>query len=266
MYSTRPTIVIISGGWHIPASYTKLATLLETQGYQVFIPHLPSNNGARPPTAALAEDTTYIRDFVSDLIAKNHTIAVIMHSYGGQVGTNALTGLPKATSSIMNNDDDDDGKKGGILHLIYLTAFAQRENRSMSDKVEEFGQSELMPLAFEFADDNTVISRDPKNLIVGPSSVPDDEVDEYVGTMVRWNAKCMYDRGRVEKAAWREFPVSYLYTTQDRVVPVEYQRSMVEEMRREGAKVRTYEVESGHCPNFTNARMVVGYVEEILGY
>lgn len=40
--STKPVIVIISGGWHVPASYAKLTKALEAAGFEVHVPLLPS--------------------------------------------------------------------------------------------------------------------------------------------------------------------------------------------------------------------------------
>ncbi|KAI2474920.1 hypothetical protein Ptr902_13673 [Pyrenophora tritici-repentis] len=96
-----------------------------------------------------------MRDFIKGLIDKGQTIAALMHSYGGQFGTNALYDLG------LNN------RSAGVSQLIYMTAFAQEAGWSMIDKVEEFGQGDLIPLAFDFADDKTVVSRDPKTLLVG---------------------------------------------------------------------------------------------------
>lgn len=42
MAPTKPVIVIVHGGWHVPASYNKLISALEAHGYEVQIPRLPS--------------------------------------------------------------------------------------------------------------------------------------------------------------------------------------------------------------------------------
>lgn len=60
----------------------------------------------------------------------------------------------------------------------------------MMDKAQEFGNLDLVPLAFDFADDDTCLSRDPKSLIVGPGD--EAEVEAYLKIFVRWNGKCMY--------------------------------------------------------------------------
>jgi pimeloyl-ACP methyl ester carboxylesterase len=252
MAANKPIIVIVSGAWHVSESYAKLTAALKKAGHDIEVPRLPSMNLARPPTASLASDTEFIRNFVKDLVDQGRNIVALMHSYGGQVGTNALYGLQA-----------DNKKKGGVSQLIYMSAFAQPEGWSMIDKVEEFSQGDLIPLAFDFADDKTVVSRDYKMLLVGDTTLPAAEVDAYIGSLVRWNGQGMYDR--IENAAWRDVPtISYIQTTQDMTVPLVYQQSMVEVMRKAGREVRIVEIETGHCPNFTTTSEVVAAVNKFL--
>lgn len=183
MAATKPTLVLIHGGWHTPHTYTKLTSSLESLGYSVHIPHLPSMNDARPPNSDLATDTALMRGYVESLIDAGYTVIAIMHSYGGQVGTTALHGL-----SLRNRAQRH--QPGGVASLIYMCAFALPEGGSMFGKVQEFGHEHLIPLAFDFADDSCV-DRDPKALLVGPG-VEGAEAEAYVSSLVRWNGKCMY--------------------------------------------------------------------------
>ncbi|KAI1392354.1 alpha/beta-hydrolase [Hypoxylon trugodes] len=251
----KPTIVIIHGGWHTPESYEDLVTSLESSGYEVHVPRMPSMNQVRPPNAGLVEDTTLIRDYVSSLVRAGCHVAAIMHSYGGQVGTNALHGLGLEVRSAK-------GLKGGVSHLIYVTAYAGIEGSRMMDKVEEFGHMHLVPIAFDFADDGTALSRDFKGLVVGPGR---DEADTeaYVKTLSRWNGRAMYEP--LEHSAWREIPVTYVYTTADMTVPIDYQKAMVGELEKAGVEVRTWEIATGHCPNVTATRDLVETINKTLG-
>lgn len=258
MAPTKPILIIIPGGWHVPSRYNKLQSALETAGYAVQIPALPSVSEARPPVAGLSIDTAFMRAYTEKLIDGGHTVAVIMHSYSGQVGTNALCGLGVDARKA-------EGKPGGVSQLIYMTAFAVTEGKAMIDKVKEFGHEELMPLAFDFADDRTVLPRDPFYLIGEAPGLTKEEIDAYAQALAttRWNGDCMYQA--IEKCAWREIPVAYVYATKDTCVPLDYQKSMVEGMRKEGVEVGTWEVETGHCPNLTAVQGLVDVVGQILG-
>ena len=58
--------------------------------------------------------------------------------------------------------------KRGVGYLFYRFAFALTDGVSIFDKVKEFWHEHLLPLAFDFADDGTVLNRDPKTLLIGP--------------------------------------------------------------------------------------------------
>jgi len=251
MAALKPTLVLIPGGWHTPRTYSALTTSLKSAGYEVHVPSFPSMNGARPPNTDLASDTAHVREYVASLLDAGHTVLAIMHSYGGQVGTNALHGL-----GLQRRQEP-----GGVARLIYMCAFALPEGGSMMGKVREFGHEHLIPLAFDFAADDSCVDRDPRALLVGPG-VEDAEAEAYVSSLGRWNGKCMYQE--VARCAWREIPVTYIYTSQDVTVPLEYQKSMVDLMEAEGREVQTFELETGHCPDVTKTEEVVDIVNEVV--
>ncbi|TRX91641.1 hypothetical protein FHL15_007423 [Xylaria flabelliformis] len=250
----KPTLFIVHGGWHVPESYKKLTGALESRGYEVHLPRLPSANGTRPPNADLFTDSLLVRNYVESLVQAGRTVVVIMHSYGGQVGSNALCGLGLQARAKQF-------LPGGISHLIYMTAYAVPEGSAMMDKVKEFGNMDLVPLVFDFADDDSCLFRDPKGLMVGHGAEK-SEVDAYVNTFVRWNGKSMYQA--TEHAAWRDIPVSYIYTTADMTVPLAYQQNIVKGLEKAGCKVQTFELETGHCPNLTATEDVVQIVEKVI--
>jgi pimeloyl-ACP methyl ester carboxylesterase len=119
-----------------------------------------------------------------------------------------------------------------------------------------------MPIAFDFADDQSVVPRDPKLILVG--SGDEAEIEAYLSTHVRWNGKCMYDS--ITNSAWRQIPVSYIMTAQDSTVPVHYQQSMVDGMRSEGREVKTVQIDTGHSPNLTKTEEVVDAINDAIGW
>jgi pimeloyl-ACP methyl ester carboxylesterase len=128
MSTAIPQILIVGGGWHTPQGYEKLSEQLRSAGYDVHVPALPSVSASRPPTADLYSDTEHIRSVAVSLVEQGHEVVVLMHSYGGQVGTNALHGLGVESRR-------KEGKAGGVPHLIYLTAYAIVEGKAMIDGV-----------------------------------------------------------------------------------------------------------------------------------
>lgn len=123
MASEKPVVLIIGGGWHTPDSYGKLVKALEAAGHDVHIPRHPSLEQVRPPTAGLADDSKNIRECTEKLVDAGRRVVAVMHSYGGQVGTNALTGLGVDARAKH-------GKPGGVSELVYVAAFALHEGGS----------------------------------------------------------------------------------------------------------------------------------------
>lgn len=252
----KPTLLIVHGGWHVPDSYHKLTSALQSAGFEVHIPRYLSVNQSRPPNADLASDSDLIRSYATSLIEAGRDIAVLMHSYGGQIGTNSLYGLSKKARSA-------EGKSGGISHLIYMAAFAMPQGKSMVDKVKEFGHMDRMPVAFGFDEDQSCVANYPKEGLIGEpyaSQLDPEELKAYIASLVRWNGKCMYLPIQTTPA-WRdESKIYYIYTSADLTVPVDYQKNMVEYMEKEGKIVKTVELDSGHSPNLTAAKAVVDAV------
>ncbi|KAI1505025.1 hypothetical protein F5X99DRAFT_369243 [Biscogniauxia marginata] len=181
-----------------------------------------------------------------------------MHSYGGQVGTNSLYGLSKNARAAKGL-----ACGGGVSHLIYMAAFAMPEGKSMTDKVAEFGHMDRMPVAFGFDEDQSCVANYPKEGLVGEpyaDQLDPEELETYIASLVRWNGKCMYLSLQNTPAWHDEAEIYFLYTLGDLTVPVDYQRSMVQYMEKEGKKVQTVELDTGHSPNLTMTKEVVAAV------
>lgn len=130
----------------------------------------------------------------------------------------------------------------------------------MAGLVKEMGHEELMPIAFDFADDKSVVCRDPKAQLIGTDG-DEAEVQAYLDSLVLWNGQCMYDS--ITKTAWRDIPVAYIHTTADMTVPHDYQKHMVAQMEAAGNTVKTFVLETGHGPNLTATDGVVAAVKEV---
>lgn len=252
--STKPTLLLIHGAWHYPASYGAFTSALRHAGFEVHCPRLLTMNGSRPPNADLTSDTDLIRSYATSLVDAGRTVAVVMHSYGGQVGTNALFGLSKKARATQ-------GLPGGISHLIYMCGFALPEGKSMVDKVDEFGHMDRMPVAFNFDQDQSCVPNYPKEGLVGEPFV--DRIDskvanDFFASLGRFNGKGMY-QGIENTSAWRDdTKICYIQTLGDLTVPNEYQKNMIEYIEKEkGTKVQTVELDSGHSPSLTAQKETV---------
>ncbi|KAL4937772.1 hypothetical protein BDV06DRAFT_232365 [Aspergillus oleicola] len=246
----NPTIVIIHGAWHNPTHYSGLAGGLRALGHEVLVPKLLSMNGARPPTSDLYTDTEQICSYVESLADAGHRLVVMMHSYGGQVGTNALARLDTRTRRELN-------LPGGVVRLIYMCAHALTEGTSMFGIAKAAGREQALLDAFIIANDGTVEYREVRERMIGPG-LSEEVVESYVARLKPWNGQGLYQE--IRAVAWRNIPVSYILTLQDKLMPVAYQNAMVAGLRSAGVEVEAFELETGHCPHAT----MTGKVVEIL--
>ncbi|KAH8423374.1 esterase/lipase family protein [Aspergillus melleus] len=146
----KPTIVLVHGAWHKPTHYAELVSALRDLGYELHVPALPSMKGDWPPTADLETDTRYLHDYVERLAQDGRQIVILLHSYGGQVGTNALARLCLSVETRTQQSLPASG--GAVIHLIYMCALVLLEGRSMMGIFRDNCDEDLVPLFMETAD------------------------------------------------------------------------------------------------------------------
>jgi hypothetical protein len=72
------------------------------------------------------EDTAIIRGALESLISEGKYVVLVMHSYGGKAGANAVSGLEFAAR-------EQNREKGGIIHCIFLAGFLIPKGKSLAD-------------------------------------------------------------------------------------------------------------------------------------
>ena len=99
MPPSRPTLVIVHGGWHDPSCFDSVRALLESAGYECHVPALPSV-GELSATKTSSDDVALVHSIISDCLSKGRDVVVIGHSNGGLKANGALKGLvgPNATT------------------------------------------------------------------------------------------------------------------------------------------------------------------------
>ena len=125
MAGSRPTIVIVPGGWHSSNAYEGLASCFQKAGYPTAITKLPSLNPQDPSGCDCRSDAASVRQQLLPLLEDDgKDIIILCHSYGGIPGGGAAYGLSKSARKHQ-------GKIGGVLGLIYMTAFVVPEGESL---------------------------------------------------------------------------------------------------------------------------------------
>lgn len=78
-----------------------------------------------PPKKLFKDDVAIVRDIATSLADDGKEIVVLMHSYGGMVGTDALYDMSVSSRA-------EAGLKGGVKRLVYMCAFIPQKGQSLA--------------------------------------------------------------------------------------------------------------------------------------
>jgi hypothetical protein len=131
--STKPTFFFISGMMGDSTLWNSLRSALKEYDYPSAVVELPSNSPPEPLTG-FEPDVEAIRKGVTTLVEECKNVIVVMHSYGGFPGSEALKELSK-------KERKEQGKEGGVMRLVYIMAFLLPEGQSLLPK----GSREALP-------------------------------------------------------------------------------------------------------------------------
>lgn len=110
------------GAWHSPSVWNATRAKLSLLSYPTQAIQLASRD---TPVASHHEDTAVIRQALDSLIVlEGKDVVLVMHSYGGLAGTNAVSGLEKSARSAQ-------GERGGITHCLFIAAFLVPKGSSL---------------------------------------------------------------------------------------------------------------------------------------
>jgi pimeloyl-ACP methyl ester carboxylesterase len=120
-----PTIVFTPGAWHGTWAFDMVRGNLSLLGYDTEAVALPSV-GSTNASVGLADDAAALKTVLTELADAGKDIVMVTHSYGGTVGSTAVEGLGYKTRQA-------EGLDGGVIMLVYMTAFAAPANTSLLD-------------------------------------------------------------------------------------------------------------------------------------
>ncbi|KAK8043154.1 hypothetical protein PG994_013637 [Apiospora phragmitis] len=152
--TVKPTIVFGPGAWHRAKCFDTIRSNLEAQGWATEAVEYPSvveadkhaealNNGDVDAKGlpGLDADAAATRDVLRRLSDEGKEIVLVVHSYGGLVGANAL-GAPAGANSPEGSKATQvekfgiqhrraAGQPGGVIMYVYLAAFVTPKGGSI---------------------------------------------------------------------------------------------------------------------------------------
>ena len=123
------SLTITSG--HTPAFFQPIIHHLEQRGYPSICPHLPTCDASaisKNPQIDMYSDADFIESVLRHLVIdEGKRVIVVPHSYGGVPASQAIPeelGLKQRATA---------GKSGGVIGILYTTAFLLAPNTSIKD-------------------------------------------------------------------------------------------------------------------------------------
>ncbi|PVI04226.1 alpha/beta-hydrolase [Periconia macrospinosa] len=246
-----PTVVFVHGAWHQPANYKSFIDALSSAGFPVYAPRLPSctNTYTTPHSVSLAEDVAVVNSVIKERVEEGEEVLLVMHSYGGLVGTDALTNdLLRTTRAAAQ-------QPGGVIHLLYQCAYILEPGTAVIDIAKETGFFAMWPQFVTDFPDGTCFPVDPSQMFFAGDEISSEIVKEALPLLVRsplsaFNAPAKGD-------LWKKLPITYVHTLADYGVPHAYQTLMVDRAEKGGADLEKHSYNTSHSVFITKKEEMV---------
>ena len=244
----KPAIVLVHGAWHVPEHYSDFVQSLQHAGFEVSCPRLPTCDEAKRLSADMYTDADVVRNQVISLIDKSREVIMLLHSYGGAVGTEAVNGLSAS-------ERDTRGLKGGVVHLIYMCGFMLQVGECVGGA--SLPRPDPDPVESDAATGTTFLYEPPIQLFY--ADVEPERAKRMEKLLTRQSGKAMTDA--VTYAAWQHIPTTYLRTQDDQVLFPDWQERQIKAVRDAGVNLTVVTFKSSHSPFLSMPEEMVAAVE-----
>ncbi|KAK2758868.1 hypothetical protein FQN53_008178, partial [Emmonsiellopsis sp. PD_33] len=157
MTTPKPTLILVHGAYHSPATYDPILPLLHAAGYRTTTVTLPSIGSSPGHTDNLA-DVEAARKVISAVVVElGHEAVVVSHSYGGVIASEAVQGLSKKERAA-------EGGSGGVIHMIYVSAILPELGQNTTEALKDITPEEEANQTVQIIDmkpDGTTIVQNP---------------------------------------------------------------------------------------------------------
>lgn len=217
-------VVLVHGAFADGSSWSKVIPLLEAKGLHVVAVQNPLNT--------LADDVAATKRAITN---SPGPVLLVGHSYGGVVITAA-------------------GNDAKVSALVYVAAFAPGDGEAVADLGKGFptppGMAEEIPDAAGF------ISLTKKG--VDEDFAPDLPAAERKLIWATQGPTAAVVFGtKIEQAAWKTKPSSYVIASNDRMIPPALQRAMAEKI-----KAKSISIPASHVPMLSHPAEVATFIAQ----
>ncbi|MGV9310651.1 alpha/beta hydrolase [Streptomyces sp. NPDC003691] len=223
--SSKPAILLVHGFWGGAAHWGKVIAELRSRGYEDL-------HAVEAPLSSLADDAERTRKMIAQI---GGPVILVGHSYGGAVITEA-------------------GNHDNVHGLVYIAAFAPDAGESPGGISQEKPPAAFENLAPD-SDGYLWIKQDKYHW----SFCQDLTADEGLTMAVTQRAPLATTFGdKITAPAWRNKPVWYQVSTEDRMIHPDNERRMAERMNPR----KTIELAASHASLASQPVPVTDLIEE----
>lgn len=262
--------VLVPGSFCTPYVYHKLTAQLTAQGHTVVQAPLLSAGDRTPlPPAGMYDDAAAIHAVLTRTLATGKSVVLVMLSYGGIPGTEAVRGL---TPQDLGADQP------AVVQLVYLSAILLGEGVSSNERfaeeaaahppTDDGGSKPVEPSAE--VGEYMHLSPEHPGLIF--NDVPDEATRQhYFESMPVHAARSFAEK--LTYAAYKDVKAVYVLTDADKIVVPRMQHEMVDRANAtlaDSRKIKKVVLEgSGHVAVVSRPEEVtdilVGVADELVG-
>lgn len=193
----------------------------------------------------LRDDADVVEAAIRKLVEEdNQTVIVVMHSYGGLVGGEAIS------EELTLQTRQARGLRGGVARLFYCAAFVMPKGQSIASAVGDSPDHDTWDGRFQMRDPGATMYHD----------LPADEAAYWTARVVPQSSAVM---GTViERCAYTfNVPSTYVVCTGDRALPPQVQEMFAQLAGADTVVVRKLEG-VGHSPMLSKPEEVLALIEE----
>jgi len=249
--TSKPTLIFVPGAWHTPEYWGKVISAMESKQYTCEPVTLPTTQDTSKGVN-FASDVTRVRDAIAEEISFGRDVVLVVHSYGGAVGASAIKQLSRKTAL------PDEGKGHVIGLFMVATGFAAP---GMSF-LEGIGGKPPPTWDADYENNTMPLKVDPVNMLY--HDLPKIEAETWVGKLTEQALTSVTDGYELAYEGWKDVPVWYIITTEDRALPVEMQRMFADTAEKAGAELTRREIASSHSPMLSQPEETAKHLEDAI--
>jgi pimeloyl-ACP methyl ester carboxylesterase len=253
--SPKPTLVLVPGSWHSPDVWNKIVTLMEAQQYKCVPVTLPST--LSNPSTGFADDVGAVRDAIVAETAQGRDVVLVVHSYGGAVGCSAIKGLARPKRDVSSSTTH--GTSGHVIGIVMIATGFVQTGMSFID-----GAGGKPPPSWKADTESgfAVIVADAREMFY--HDLPEEEGNYWVEKLTKQSLKPLMERSEAAYTGWKDVPVWFVATTEDKALPGFVQKIFVQGAKDAGADVTLKEVESSHSPMLSKPKEIADFILEAM--